>query len=321
MFFIVFYHMLFFFVADFDQNVLYKALYIPLHVAVLCFVLISGYFHIKPSVKGFVKLFAPLILFYCPLAIYEFIRGDGDAKSLLFFSHSPYWFIRTYFYLFLISPLLNVYLSSNKKRIYTILVLGFIAVYMGTMQEKSLYDGKNLPFFMFMYALGDYLKQSERKINVINSFIIFIVWLFFNCALIYTIIHYEGTIVCNVVWLLSYPYCSPLLIINAVLFFLMFSRLDFSSTFVNSVAGSVFTVYILHHQHFIMEAVIRPIVDYFYSLNNTPGVFLLYIALLTIIVMIVSIILDKLFTPLMRLMTSYTTYLYSKIVGNSNRSL
>lgn len=62
MLFIVFYHLLFFFIAEVDDSILYRALYIPLHIAVLCFVLISGYFNIKPSMKGVVKLSYLLLL-------------------------------------------------------------------------------------------------------------------------------------------------------------------------------------------------------------------------------------------------------------------
>ena len=56
MFFIVLYHSLLKFIAVVDDNPIYQAMFLSLHVAVICFVLISGYFHIKPSVRSGVVL-------------------------------------------------------------------------------------------------------------------------------------------------------------------------------------------------------------------------------------------------------------------------
>jgi len=87
MLFIVWYHLLCFFVVKIDDAPVYKAMYLPLHVAVICFVLISGYFRIRPSVRGIAKLAFPLLMFYLPLAISELIFdgvGGGKKPVLLF---------------------------------------------------------------------------------------------------------------------------------------------------------------------------------------------------------------------------------------------
>ena len=76
MFFIVWYHLLLKFIVPVDDAPVYKAIYLPLHVAVICFVLISGYFHIKPSVRGVAKLLFPLLMYYLPLTVIE-MSVDG----------------------------------------------------------------------------------------------------------------------------------------------------------------------------------------------------------------------------------------------------
>ena len=316
MYFIVLYHILFFCIAEIDQSFLLRALYIPLHVAVLCFVLISGYFNIKPSVRGVVKIFAPLIVFYLPLSLYEYLTGIGDAKSLLFFSHSPYWFIRTYFYLYLIAPLLNKYLNtaSTEKRLYALIVLGFISIYMGTMQEASLHDGKNLPFFMFLYTLGDTLRHLEETTNKIKLVYLVIAWISLNILLLCAYMHTEGTMIGTVLWILSYPYCSPLLIINAVLFFLIFSKMKFTSTIVNSLGGSVFAVYIVHHQHLILYNIIHPLALKIYAYDSTPLVLLANLSIMTIVIMIISIGLDKALTPIWKLMTRKSSDIFNNLI-------
>ena len=101
MVFIVLYHILLYIITEIDNAILYKAIWIPLHVGVICFVLISGYFHIKPSLRGIVKLLAPLLVFYLPLTVWEYTQGFGSPKQFLFLSKSPYWFIRTYLFHYL----------------------------------------------------------------------------------------------------------------------------------------------------------------------------------------------------------------------------
>ena len=63
MFFIVWYHLLLKFIVVVDESPIYKAMFIPLHVAVVCFVLISGYFHIKPTLRGGGQIVIPIIGF------------------------------------------------------------------------------------------------------------------------------------------------------------------------------------------------------------------------------------------------------------------
>ena len=46
-----------------------RPLWMPLHMGVPLFILISGYFHIKPSFKGFTKLLLPLFVFYVPIEL------------------------------------------------------------------------------------------------------------------------------------------------------------------------------------------------------------------------------------------------------------
>ena len=111
-FFIVLYHIFLMFIYPQSGQELYKALQIPLHVGVVVFVLISGYFSIKATSKGFIKLIVFFFFYSLPEIIYNFVNA-GDTlhsfKSLLFFSNSHFWFVKTYVYLYLISPMLNHY--------------------------------------------------------------------------------------------------------------------------------------------------------------------------------------------------------------------
>lgn len=138
----------------------------PLHIGVLLFVLISGYFGIKATPKGLLKLLGMMFVYFLPLQlvyIYLHSGGGGEVlKTMLFVSHTPYRFMRTYICLFIFVPIINLYLDvvSDKKRILLLLSLFFISTYLGTSHgDPSLQDGKNFANFIFLYVIGNTLHR------------------------------------------------------------------------------------------------------------------------------------------------------------------
>lgn len=84
MFLIVMYHLLLSSSAmpcyDYEE-VMGQACWIPLHIAVVLFVLISGYFHIKASTRGIVKLILPVFVYYVPIELFCDILDYGGGKK------------------------------------------------------------------------------------------------------------------------------------------------------------------------------------------------------------------------------------------------
>lgn len=81
--------------------------FLPFHVNV--FILISGYFGIKSSLKGCVQIYT-MCLFYVGLdcIFNECLGNEFDFKKLIFpISHGGWWFINIYFCLLLIAPFIN----------------------------------------------------------------------------------------------------------------------------------------------------------------------------------------------------------------------
>lgn len=70
MFMIVYYHLILFFIEPIDSNPIYKAIQIPLHIGVILFVLISGYFGIRPSYRGFFKILCIVAVYFLPLRLW-----------------------------------------------------------------------------------------------------------------------------------------------------------------------------------------------------------------------------------------------------------
>ena len=173
-----------------------------------------------------------------------------------------------------------------------------ISLFAGVMEETSLHDGKNLVLFMFLYVLGDCLREYKNDLQRIRTWILLLSYFLLNVGIMAVWMNTTETMVGKAVWRLSYPYCSPLLILNAVLLFLLFGRFNIKSKIINYLATSVFAVYIIHHQSFIKNTVIAPIVTSIYNSSSEPVVIIISLCCLTIGILLCSFAIDKLLTPL-----------------------
>lgn len=93
--FIVYYHILLNVVFPATGDPLYRALWRPLHIGVPLFVLLSGYFGIKPSVRGLVRLLGTMFVIHIPLSLCQitFAEGGGNfsrcgRRRTICFGHS-----------------------------------------------------------------------------------------------------------------------------------------------------------------------------------------------------------------------------------------
>jgi len=312
MFMIVFYHLILFFVEPIDSNPVYKAIQIPIHIGVILFVLISGYFGIRPSFRGFFRILCVVSVFYLPLRLwYVYNTGMGGMAMLDSFhvlSKTPYWFVRTYLCLYLVSPLINKVLKdiSIKERLYYIFSFVVISVYLGMLQcDISLIDGKNLSNFVLIYIIGDTISKEKYRFAGVSNSVFITVFLLLNVILIaaYTISSPSNRALMDFIWNWSFPYYSPLLLVSSILFFIPFTRFTFRSRVINTFAGSVFSVYIIHHQPYILDVILRPIAVSLYQMSD-GDVFQCIVSniFFAIIVLIVCIMIDKLFSPIFRIL-------------------
>lgn len=292
--FIVIYHLLITVYSKNPTETIYKCAWIPLHIGVILFVFISGYFGIKCTINGICKLIGTIALYYLPLTIYSIIEQDGnfEIKQLFFISHSPYWFIKTYLCLYLFSPVLNKYLdkADRKDRLFLICSLTFISVYLGsTLGDSSLTYGKNLINFSLLYVLGNTFKVYEKHLRKIPSRYLIYAYIILNCCILYTFA--QGGLISKIIWFASFPYCSPLLIVNAGIFFLIISRLKLKSRSINYIASSMFAVYLLHCQPYVAN---RINIYLSHSLVNDSIILNFCTVLLySVIIIVISVLIDK----------------------------
>lgn len=304
-FFIVFYHMMLvasgFLQTGTDyENI--KILWIPLHIGVPVFVMISGYFGIRPSIKGLFKLLITCFIYVSITnVIMWMITGGGKFPfSKLLIVSSSHWFVRTYIYLYLFSPVLNAYIkrADGIKLFYLLSVLLFINVYVGFIgKDISLTEGKTLSNFCLFYVIGACLCRWNYMLKRISS-----KWYFCAFALLNLIIcsGYYGLqpSLAAFVWKLSFPYHSPFILISSALFICMIANMQIQSAGVNRIAKSTFAIYLLHCSGLAMDLINKPIIRQMIENTNQGILLLLYLFLYAIIVFIVCIVIDQVLMPM-----------------------
>lgn len=310
MFMIVYYHLILFFVEPVDTNPIYKAIQIPLHIGVILFVLISGYFGIRPSFRGFLKILCIVAVYFLPLRLWYVYNMNMGGMAMLdsfhVLSKTPYWFVRTYLCLYLVSPLLNKCLKdiSTRERIYYLFSFSVIAVYLGLLQcDISLIDGKNLANFILIYIIGNTIKIEHDKLSRLSNKTFLGIFFFMNIVLAFLFCHFHNTRFSDFIWNWSFPYYSPFLLISSFLFFFPFTRFDINSPKINYLAASAFSIYIIHHQPVVMDMILQPIAHSIYT--RTAGnvtICLVMMGLFALFILFISVLIDKLLTPLWRVL-------------------
>ena len=320
--FIVLYHICYIWQGkEYSSQAFFQAVSIPLHIGVVVFVLLSGYFTIKLRVSGFVKLLGIFFVYCLPEVIYSVATSKNmlhTIRSLMFFSNSHFWFVKTYLYLFLVSPILNLWLkkATERQRWYMVAVFAFIACYMATSKgDGSLSDGKNLTNFIYFYLVGNqlyYYKDKWMKIKTSNLLLCYVV---FNMAILILEYFMFGNIVGKMIKSLSFPYSSPLILIGAVLFFMIIGKQQIQSRFINYVAASSLAIYLIHGSRPYLPALHGVVCGYLQVVTgNNLLLFCSYI-LYTLVVISACVCIDKGLTPVWNVINHTGRRLQEKLVN------
>lgn len=305
MFFIIVYHVFMSSLALNHPDIpFYKAIQIPMHIGVPLFVMISGYFGIRFSLAGLAKLLSRTYIYRLPFIFFTAYlswHGVGELmKNVCQIGFNHLWFLNTYLYLMLMSPLINKYLKdiTSHQRIYLFLILGFMNIYIGSVTEgdSMLVEGKNLTHFILLYLIGNTLHHYQERVNMLPLFKIMLALLVLNTFLVLGFMYVP--IIAGKIWKYAYPYNSPIMLMNCILVFMAFSKLSFTSKMVNLAGGSIFACYLLHCTPFIWRNIILSTITWFDSTINNPYLTAPFVLVFAAIVMLVIITVDKTLAPL-----------------------
>lgn len=242
------------------------------YIAVNCFVLISGFYKIKFRWSGLLNLYLFIVFYNLLWMGAHLIVGDKAfttdylLKSVLIFTHdgAP-WFMRAYMMLYCFSPILNAFIEHSSKKQY-LLVLGILTVlnvYIGYAYCVDGYNptGYNYQQFIYIYMIGAYLRKNytQEKIDT-HRWKSFALWC--SMALLWgglTIIEAHVSIP----YWSSWTYNNPVVIIGAIAFFCYVMSYHFESRWVNYLAISTLSIYLMQTKCFSVycELLLSPLGD------------------------------------------------------------
>lgn len=285
-------------------------------IGVDLFILISGFYSIKPKLKSIVNLFTILVFFYVGTYILDVLIGNvsftwNQLVTNVFAFSRENWFIQCYLFLILLSPILNAFVEkcTKKSLLIYLTIFSLCAFYFGNFLNSTYFyfnEGYSITTFMLIYLVGRYLRlygmSYFNKVSMYKSIMMY----FVSLGLIIFVRFISNN---EDQWL---NYNSPLIIISAVLFFVIFTKISLKNKFINVVSLSCLSAYIFH--------TCSPIIHWFakydvYIFNNYP--FILYLLMMfgsCLEVFTIAIILDK----IRLLIATPVLYLTDKIVSKYN---
>ena len=142
-------------------------LWIICHIAVNCYVMITGYFLINKNEfrwKGFIgvwlqTLFYSVVIFTTvSLLTGEDISWKAMSKSLTPLYHNNWWFITTYLCLLLVAPFLSIMAKSLSKRQFLILLAILFIFVFEYPYGKLISMDSPIVNFSFLFLLAGYIK-------------------------------------------------------------------------------------------------------------------------------------------------------------------
>ena len=206
-------------------------------------------------------------------------------NTLFPISNSPgLWFVKSYFVLYLLSPILNVPANALTKKQYQISILLFtiVILYYGFYREMEFANaGYSLSNFVYLYFIGGYLKRyvpNTPKLRIPSLSVYFLGSILLWCLVIYA--EYTDS---SSIWLSTVQYNHPFLVVSSIAFFLFFTTLHFSSKVINFLAPSSLAVYLLHENVYFNSQIYSYIGNCYFATNNRGGRLVILFAVIILI--------------------------------------
>lgn len=277
-------------------------------ISVNVFVLISGWFGIRPKVKSLANFLFQVFFFLTLSFVVVGCMGKVDVsmsnivKCLTFID--SFWFVNAYLLLYILSPALNALVEHANQRTFKSVLIAFYMLQFayGWSGLLSIYnDGYSTLSFIGLYLLARYFKVYQPKfVKYKQSTYIFmyllVVVLLTGFGVVVAYLPFLCDHVPAICWRL-FTYNSPLVILEACAFFFIFEKMRTPPHFqqvIICMSSSCFAVYLLHANPFALSVWYKPIVLKLYQL--TDWVFVNEICILAFVVGVftLAIVIDRL---------------------------
>lgn len=284
------------------------------------FVLLSGWFGIRPKVKSFFNFVFQCLFFL--IGIYLVCLASGLAELSLrgiaacFVLLKWNWFIKAYIGLYILAPVLNAYVEhSSRSQLGWTLVCFYLfqTIYAWVANAAEFFmTGYSTLSFIGLYLLARYVRCYPSRLTSLPAHYDFLIFAF---IVVFQTLLAFGSLYVGVSFPIGriYNYVSPLVIISSVYLLLGFSKMQFASKWVNWVAASSFAVFLLHTNPNLCLPYFCPMVRWIYA--NADGLpCLLYLFLFLSAVFVVAILVDQVRIKLWNVVW----HIYEQRINNDN---
>ncbi|MDE5659900.1 MAG: acyltransferase family protein [Muribaculaceae bacterium] len=257
--------------------------------AVNVFIMISGWFGIRPSVKGFSSFIFQSLFFllgsYLTLYALGLVDWSADNLAHIICPRSGAWFIIAYAMLYIVSPLLNTYLdSASEKQLRKLIIAFFAAQTLWGFADRgaNFQGGYSTLSFCGLYLLAGYMRRYPsarlrgRGLALYACSVIVLSGLF----ILKVFKHFSTDLT---------SYTNPLIIMSAMGLIIKCSETEIGShRLLNNIAASAFAVYLLHSNDFTLFAANTPLIQSSFANGGVAMVILAIIGVYT-----AAILLDR----------------------------
>ena len=268
-------------------------------VAVNAFVLLSGWFGLRPKASSFLN-FIFQILFWA-IGIYVICLIGGFAKLnisgvLYCFQMRDFgWFIKAYIGLLILAPILNVFIDNvGEKQLRNTLIFFYIfqTLYGWFPGGAQFFEyGYSTMSFVGLYLLARYIRLYMLDVVSWNKW--FDLLGYFSIVFFIAIVAFVLTKI-GVVFIAGkmYDYSSPFVVLAPIFLLLFFSKISFTSKFTNWIGISSFAVFLLHANVNILRPFFGEHIRFIY--NSFNGVIVLLVVFVyLVIVFLLAVLIDQ----------------------------
>lgn len=272
------------------------------------FVLISGWFGIRPSIKGSLKLIYQIIFFlglgYLITLAFGITKYSLSAIADIIQISSTDWFIKSYFVIMILSPILNCFVTLDERTQSLVLFFFlFFEIVFGWIGggNRFFVSGFGPLHLLGIYLIGQYLHYTYPKLKKRSILKIFSLKPIYDLIIFFLLSLITALFGLVIFLLIGRPlttytlaYSSPFVIGGGIFFFLCFSKLKFPySRIVNWLGAGSFSVYLFHGEYTIRHSVFIPIIRKLYF-NYSGFLLLVYICLFLIVIYLIACLIDQL---------------------------
>lgn len=285
------------------KNYLIKTFMFYGELGVNLFILISGYFQIKSKFKKekVIKIIIE-ILFYNTFQVILAYYLINEPIKIINLIYSPYWFIRSYLIIYLLSPIINEILLKLNKKIYKQLLLTSILIWsiyptiigLVKLDTESIDIYNRTIWLILMYILGAYIniynvkKLDNKKTNILIIIITYLI-LLISIPIFYKLkqsIPYYNQIEIAFFWTPN----NILMLTLSLSIFMLFKNITIKNNkIINKIASTTLGIYMIH-DGFLARYINNNLINTTKYFNSRYAI--IYILIITIIIFIIGVIIE-----------------------------